>query len=244
MKNGADNSELRSKYEKYSKAAERVAFLIIVGLAVEIAAVFILKKPACEAALTIAATSLIAIGVWGEVLLEKRAKEAADGIVALAQIEAIEATKRAKNAELQLHIFRLPRRDVLSGKGDIITERLRPFSGTQFDCGMSQGGEQADFWWDLEPSLVAAGWQHIVWQYPPGMPALMISQGPELPASGSVGAANVEIHLHPEHRQALLPAADALIHVLNEIGIAARDAGFNTHSVNANAIHILIGPKG
>jgi len=124
-----------------------------------------------------------------------------------------------------------------------ISQRLLSFAGTQFDCGMGRGGEQADFWWDLEPAIVAAGWTHIFWQYPPGPLPMLLMQGPDRPGSGSVGAENVEVHLHPEHRVRLLPAATALVAILNEIGIAARDAGFNAHSINNGAIHILIGDK-
>jgi hypothetical protein len=91
--NGDDGGNLRSEYERYSALAERIALLILVGLAVEIAAVFILHKPRLEGALTIAATALIAIGVWGEILLEKRAKAAGDSLVA-------QANERAAKADL------------------------------------------------------------------------------------------------------------------------------------------------
>jgi hypothetical protein len=53
----------------------------------------------------------------------------------------------------------------------------------------------------------------------------------------------VEIHLHEESRTALSPAATALISALNDTGIAATDAGFNMANDNADAIHILVGPK-
>jgi hypothetical protein len=160
-----------------------------------------------------------------------------------AGMRAAEAIERARKIELQLVLFRLPRRDMLAGKTDIVTERLKPFAGTEFDCGIGQGGEQADFWWDLQPAIMVAGWTHIAWQYPPTDFPLFIAQGPDRPVSGSVGAANVEIHLHPEHREKLLPAATALISALNEVGIAAREAGYNTHNINTGAIHILIGDK-
>lgn len=91
--NGDKGGDLRSEYERYSNLAERVALLILVGLAVEIAAVFILHKPRLESALTVAATALIAVGVWGEILLERRAKTAGDGLVA-------QANERAAKADL------------------------------------------------------------------------------------------------------------------------------------------------
>jgi hypothetical protein len=236
MSNGISDSELRSRYEKYSAWAERLALLILVGLAVEIADVFILKKPWLEGIFTIAATTLIFAGVWGELLFEKRAKEAGDRLVA-------KANARAAEAQLELANFRLPRRWVLRGKTDAITERLRPFAGTEFDSGLGQSGEQADFWWDLEPIIVAAGWVHVQWRADANVLPFVISQGPDRPLSGSVAAANVEIHVHPDSRERLSPAATALISALNEAGIAARDAGHNTHNINTNAIHILIGNK-
>jgi hypothetical protein len=69
-----------------------------------------------------------------------------------------------------------------------------------------------------------------------------IKQG-DRPLSGAVGATNVEIHIRPEERTELGPAAAALISVLKEIGVEATDKGFNSHSTNANAIHIHIGDK-
>jgi hypothetical protein len=59
--------------------------------------------------------------------------------------------------------------------------------------------------------------------------------GAERPVSGAVGAVGVEIHIHPEDRQGLEPAATALIGALNEIGIAAKDAGFNAFKVRTEA---------
>jgi hypothetical protein len=91
---------------------------------------------------------------------------------------------------------------------------------------------------------VAAGWVHLQWQADPNVLPFVIAQGPDRPLSGSVAAANVEIHVHPESRERLSSAAAALVSALNEAGIATRDAGYNTHNVNTGAIHILIGDKG
>lgn len=100
MSKGTSESELRSRYERNSAWAERLALLILVGLAVEIVAVFFLKKPLFEGALTIAANALILAGVWGELLFERRAREAGDGIVAEANARAAEANERASKADL------------------------------------------------------------------------------------------------------------------------------------------------
>jgi hypothetical protein len=63
------------------------------------------------------------------------------------------------------------------------------------------------------------------------------------PETGEVAVTNVEIHLHPEQRGKLKSAASALISALNNVGIEARDVGFNAHNSNSTAIHILIGEK-
>lgn len=89
-----ENGDLGPIYERNSKWAERLASLIIVGLAVEIAAVFMLHKPPLEAVLSIASTVLIIAGVWGELIFERCAKEAADGIVAQAKERVAESELR------------------------------------------------------------------------------------------------------------------------------------------------------
>jgi len=206
----------------------------LVGLAVEIASVFILRKSLLEGALTIASAAFIWVGVWGELLFAKRAKEAGDGIVA-------QANARAAEAELALVKFRQPRQSYVKGNEALITERLKPFAGTKFDSGLAaNSGEVADFWWDLEPVITAAGWLHLPWN--PLSVGMLVYQGLR-PVSGSVGASNVEIHIRPEERATLGPAGAALISVLNEIGIEAMDIGFNSHSANPEAIHIHIGDK-
>lgn len=88
----------QSKYEFNSTWSERVASLIIVGLAVEIAAVFVFKKPFWETVATILANVLIVAGVWGELIFAKRAKAASDKIVAAAHTRAAIAIEGAKRA--------------------------------------------------------------------------------------------------------------------------------------------------
>jgi hypothetical protein len=107
MSSGNENGGFESRYEKNSKLADRLARLILVGLAVEIGAVFVLSKPPLEGALTIVANVLIAAGVWGELIFSHRAKEASDGIVALAKLSAAEAHKRAADLEKQASVAKL-----------------------------------------------------------------------------------------------------------------------------------------
>ena len=93
---GGKKLDYQSEYEKYSLRADRWARLILVGLTVEIAAVFILGRPWSEACFTILSTLLIFLGVWGELRYSKRAKEAGDRIVADAEARAAEALAKAE----------------------------------------------------------------------------------------------------------------------------------------------------
>jgi hypothetical protein len=103
------DSNLRSKYEANSSRAEWFARLILVGLAVEIVEVFVLKRPFWEAAFTIAATTLILVGVWGEIIFEKRAREAGDGIVAEANARVAEAELRTEQLRASVAHNETPR---------------------------------------------------------------------------------------------------------------------------------------
>ena len=87
---GPKNKDLKSISDFNSTWADRVALLILGGLVVDIVEVFILGKVWPEWALTIAANSLIAIGVWGELRFAKRARDADDSRVA----EALERAAR------------------------------------------------------------------------------------------------------------------------------------------------------
>jgi hypothetical protein len=129
---------------------------------------------------------------------------------------------------------------LIKGKTEQITKTLTPFAGTEFDCALAQNsGEQANFWWLLQPALKDAGWNNVPWKY--GQSSSYSQAG--RPETGEVAATNVEIHLHQEQRGKLQPAASALISALNDLGIDARDMGFNAHNSNSTAIHILIGEK-
>ena len=236
--NAEKGRNLQSQYEFNSRWGDRIARLILLGLAVDIFAAFILGKSALEIVLTIVANALIFAGVWGELWFEKRAKAAGDGLVA-------EANARAAEAQLQLAKMRSTRRQDLVGNESVIAEKIALFPGTQFDAAVGMGdGEQADFIWDLEIVLSNAGWRQIAWFATAMGPNLVIHRGSsQRPTLGNVSALGVEIHLAPSARSALLPAANALILALNDAGIVARDSGYNIMNGNTNAVHILIGPK-
>jgi hypothetical protein len=219
-------------------------YVLIAGLILELIN-SVIWYHGVETVAAMLAVLLIVVGVWGEVFFGNKARSAGDAQLAQYEARTAEANARAAEAQrqgiearLELARVRTPRA-ILFTEGPtaaFISNAARQFPGTNFDTGFDlNSGEQADFAWHLQSALTDGGWLHI--------PVLFITQGNARPISGSVGATNVEIHLHPQSRDALLPAATALIEVLNKMGIAATDAGFNAHSENASAIHILIGAK-
>jgi len=243
--NSGKNGELRPIYERNSKRAERFALLILVGLAVEIADVFIFEKPLVEALLTIGSTALILTGVWGEIFFERRAREAGDGIVAQANARAAEA--QSETARLQLEVTRLstPRARLLTPEASAsIVEKIRPFAETTYVVGHAPvGREQWDFAWVLEPLISSAEWFPRDWIG--GQTFRKVNWTGQAHTYGVANVSNVTIELNPQHRDALLPAANALVDALNAVGIAAKveDHPISGTSMTTDAIHLLIGAK-
>jgi hypothetical protein len=150
--------KLRSKYDKYSRHAERAARLIILGLLTEIVAVPVLHKSGLEALFTIGADVLIVAGIWGEIALEKIAKEAGDGMVAEANRAAEQSALRAKELELEIAKLTSPR-TLSVEQTDTLTEIARGFWGTEFFCSAQQEPEAANFMFQIGDALAAGGWR-------------------------------------------------------------------------------------
>ena len=153
-------NDLQSKYEFNSRWADRIARLILLGLAVDILAAFILGKSAPEIALTIIANALILAGVWGELWFEKRAKAAGDGIVAEANARAAEADARAAEAHAELARLQKklePRAITVDGEAKI-NEALRSYRGLPFFVKADPAAEYA-FVNRLIAVLQRAGWK-------------------------------------------------------------------------------------
>lgn len=201
-------------------------------------ATFLFDSLFTEAGTAIGIVGEVGFSIWDSRIQTELRKRSNDKLGAAKKASG-EANERAAEAQLALAKFRQSRRSVIAGNEFIIIERLKPFTGTQFDSGISMGGgEIADCWWDLAHIIIAAGWTHLPWR-PYGIFAI---QHP-LMASGQVSATNIEIHIRPDERDRLEPAAKALVSALNDIGIAAADVGFNSHSTNEDAIHIHVGEK-
>src|SRR5437867_543934 len=103
-----NSSDLKSVSAFNSRWADRIALLILVGLGVDIGAVFV-SDEAWRKGLTIMADSLIVMGVWGELWFAKRAREADDGRVAEAEKAVAGANARAAEALLDLEKLKSPR---------------------------------------------------------------------------------------------------------------------------------------
>lgn len=193
--------------------------------------------------LSVVADALIGAGLIAEYICIRKAIVASRILKEQSDARLAEALNRAANAEIELAKFRAPRRALMTTAARAtLTAALRPFAGVPFDTAFNgNDGEQADFVWDLEEVLVGAGWQQLPWGVP-GVGTLTINRN-RRPLAGSAAAQNVEIQLDPGWRPIGLPATQALVAVLNAIGVEAREAAYNTPNANVAAIHIVVGAK-
>jgi hypothetical protein len=157
-----------------------------------------------------------------------------------------EASQRAADAQLELTKLKTRRAQLLTPEaiGSII-EKLKPFSGTKFDIGhASEGREQWDFLWLLEPLFPQAGWVFVDWDGPKKFGKQNWTM--QTHSYGVANVLNVSIELNPEGRERLLPAATALADALNGVGIAAvvEPQIIASTSTSADVIHLLVGEKG
>jgi hypothetical protein len=239
------DSQLKADISTNEKRAEWGAWLIVAGLVIEVglAIIFHEGKSLTETWAPVFATSLIALGVYGEIHFGRRAGEAHQALQLSTEAKLTDALTRAAGTEQELIDFRRPRRHLMTAANRaLLISRLSQFAGTEFDTGLSPGGEPMHFLWDLEETLTAARWAQLPW----GVNAVgvQVVHRNLRPLAGSINAENVEIHLDSSSRIALLPAATALMAALAEIGIVAWEAPFNVQNIHTHAIHILIGPKG
>ena len=92
-----DNRNLKSVSDFNSKWADRLALLILIGLILDIVAVFV-KDTLWHPVLAVGANAMIFSGVWGELHFAKRARTADDSRVAEAEKSVAEANVRAAEA--------------------------------------------------------------------------------------------------------------------------------------------------
>lgn len=234
---GERYGDLKSRYERNSARADWLAKLIILGLAVEIAGVFILQKEMLEGAVTILSTALIAIGVWGELKFSHRAREAGDAIVAEAEARAAEANLKAREAGLELAKFRAPR-SLNREQTERIAGKIKPFAGTSFAGARNPGNPEFESCLrDIEIALHMAGWKEVDWHVSPGR-----SRAAGLTTIGTDASVwDVSIGIPQRNFQTHSKPAFALAEALSAEGITATAA--IVYDQDAVAIHVMVGPK-
>jgi hypothetical protein len=116
-----------------------------------------------------------------------------------------------------------------------IVSKLTPFSGKQFAATSSDLGLEA-FLGSLRQALTIAGWIEVE-RSDATNPAHRNEQ------SSIGGPAIVKIHVDATKAEELWEAAEALASALKAEGIEALAEQATPENSNANAIHILIGPK-
>jgi hypothetical protein len=240
------DGELQSTYAWYSKLAERVALLIIIGLLVEIGAAIYLHKPLDETLLTITANVLIVAGVWGEILLEKRAKEASDSLVALANARAAEANQKAQEAALELaELERAITPRVIRNDGVAkVIEALKPFPGVPFWLHADPAAEYA-FVNRLIATLQKAGWKWLGYATDLGTLPMGDTGEPE-PELGATNASGVQIRINGAKSDAWREPCQALATALAEalgMGVAVVVDPPDSRDRSADAVHVEIDRK-
>ena len=199
-------------------------------------------KSICEITLGIIANAAIGIGLVVEYDSIRKTIVASGELQRDSDAKLKEAVDRASKAQEELVKYLTPRRLLIGPHKKAFVNALLPFTKTPFDVGFGEGdGEQADIAWDLEKLLTDAGWAELPW----GVHAVGVAviQRNGRPIAGSVAAQNIEIHLDPSARQALLPAAQALVAFLNGVEIKVSIVPINIANTNTHAMHVLVGPK-
>jgi hypothetical protein len=235
-----------SRYDFHSTWADRVALLIVLGLAIDIAAVFIFQRPFLwEGALAVVANLLIALGVWGELWFARRAREAGDAIVAEAKARAATANERTAELELTLENERLARvrierelapRYLSAEQYERITEKIRPFAGTPFSLGADLTAEP--MFVDMIAALLslAGRWELRHSPYPDES-----KEGPQLGEALAVQGIAILYKYESPKKDEWHAAARALDAALNAEGIHCAISPAQPRL--ADIIHVVIGRK-
>jgi hypothetical protein len=244
----ASEDELEGASSSCEKWGIWCGALVIVSVIAEVIAA--IAQPSYDLFLTLtAATDVgVAIGIIGEVALGMFNNRIQTVLRSRSNDKVAAALDRATTAENGLIHLKKPRQKILAPDEirQLIKDRIRPFSGTEFDVGHPRFARETwDFLWSLEPTILDAGWIQKDWI---GGDVFKKRPGDgkgwrDDHVYGLVNVGNVSIEMAPESRARLTPAAEALAAVLNEIGIDAVTYDDNNSSVNPNVIHVLVGPK-
>lgn len=164
----SDKADLKSVSEFNSTWADRVAYLILAGLLVDILDLF-MSEGWAKIAAAIGANLLIFGGVWGELWFAKRAREADDGRVAEAHASAARASAQAAEANLAAETERLARAKLEASlaprildreKQQAVVAKIAPFSGQKAGITCSSPTQEAELLTrEIAAALEMAGWQ-------------------------------------------------------------------------------------
>jgi hypothetical protein len=218
-----NNTDLKLVSEFNSTWADRIAYLILAGLLVDIADLFI-PEGWWKIAVSIGANLLIFGGVWGELWFAKRAREADDGRVAEADARAAEANAKALEAQLALEKFRKPWELPVWKLGQY-EAILAPFSGTPFLIHTVDENDQRQ--------MAATLWQAFAWAKWK-RPVLAVAIVPPW-------IDGIDVRVNHSRVTEWRPAAEAVAKVfaLSEIEATISE----TDGVQPDAIHVFIGRK-
>jgi hypothetical protein len=179
-------SERLESLERWSGWA---TLLILAGIVLEIGNLFWFPhhQTNWELASAIAALLAIGIGLAGEYVCILGTIKASRDEKLESDARLTEALNRAATAEQALVDFRRPRRHLMTAENRaLLISRLSQFARTEFDTGLSPGGEPMHFLWDLEQTLTNAGWHQSPWGVAGvGFPVV---HRKDRPLSGSVNA--------------------------------------------------------
>jgi hypothetical protein len=202
------------------------------------------------------AGGLVAIGVAFEIkfgqmagLRQNELKRRSDQKVgdanaraAEAEAHAAEANQKAQEAALEFARFRAPR-SLTHDQMVVISEKLRKFSGTEFDAAVqSSDPEILGFLTLIQLTLAWAGWKPL-----PFIGSVMVTYAmPGIQVGTGFAVAGTVMEINREFAGALQRAATALVEELNAIGIkavASMPLNPPSRSANKQAIHIFVGRK-
>ncbi len=149
------------------------------------------------------------------------------------------ANARAAEAQLELEKFKAPRELSIENRAALV-ERMRAFSGTVFDAGITAPDpEYILLVRDVIAALKNAGWNFVGWEGP----GQTLYNAPD-PVIGMVSVAGIAIFVNPEADPALWKPVSGLTSFFNEIGLKANNGRMAVSgNTNAKAIHVMIGRK-
>jgi hypothetical protein len=179
---GPKNNDLKSISEFNWTWADRIAYLILAGLLVDVADLFI-PEGWWKILAAIGANLLIFGGVWGELWFAKRARDADDNRVVEAQLE----TERLRAENLAVQRALIPRRiNMFENDGNSAIrqgrfKRVESFAGTKVALQWVPDFESKILARDIALLLARAEWStHIVDEAAPLIPPMLIGEGVNL----------------------------------------------------------------